>query len=209
MADESEDVIGLYERRGLEFDQVRGRALVEKPWLDKFTSLLPDKASILDIGCGSAEPIAHYFIESGYDVTGVDASSSLIDLCRQRFPQNHWHIADMRQLALWKRFDGLIAWHSLFHLTSQDQQALFDVFDRHASDSATLMFTAGPDHGETIGSLFGTPLYHASLSFEEYEALLGERGFHIVDHVVEDKACGGATVYLARRYLSEVVLRFP
>lgn len=201
MADESEDVIGLYERHGPDFDRLRGRALVEKPWLDRFTALLPRKASILDIGCGSAEPIAHYFIENGYDVTGVDASSSLINLCRQRFPQNQWHVADMRQLALWKRFDGLIAWHSFFHLTPQAQQAMFDVFDSHANEGAALMFTAGPDHGETIGSLFGTPLYHASLGFEEYKALLDERGFRIVDHVVEDKACGGATVYLAQRYL--------
>lgn len=195
----SDDIIGLYEEHGRDFDAARDRTLVEKRGLDRFTSLLPANTSILDIGCGSAEPIAQYLIEKGHDVTGVDASPPLINLCRQRFPQNLWVVSDMRKLALGRRFDGLIAWHSLFHLTPQDQREMFRVFGRHANDGAALMFTAGPGRGETIGSFCGKPLYHASLDFEEYEALLGENGFRLVDHRVEDDDCGGATVYLARR----------
>ncbi|PZP54691.1 MAG: SAM-dependent methyltransferase, partial [Delftia acidovorans] len=50
MSDASRDVIGLYTEYGADFDNQRGRSLVEKPWLDRFTSLLPDGGSILDIG---------------------------------------------------------------------------------------------------------------------------------------------------------------
>ncbi|NTZ89835.1 class I SAM-dependent DNA methyltransferase [Agrobacterium tumefaciens] len=198
MSNASRDVIGLYTEHGADFDKERGRSLAEKPWLDRFTSLLPG-GSILDIGCGSGEPIAGYFIANGYDVTGIDASLPLIELCRSRFPENLWAVADMRELALGRRFDGLIAWHSFFHLKPEDQRLMFGIFRQHANDGAALMFTAGPGHGEAIGTFHGKPLYHASLAREDYESLLAAHGFRLLDHIVNDPQCGGATVYLARR----------
>lgn len=199
MSNASRDVIGLYTEHGADFDKERGRSLAEKPWLDRFTSLLPDGGPILDIGCGSGEPIAGYFIANGYDVTGIDASLPLIELCRNRFPENLWAVADMRELALGRRFDGLIAWHSFFHLKPEDQRLMFGIFRQHANDGAALMFTAGPGHGEAIGTFHGKPLYHASLAREDYERLLAAHGFRLLDHIVNDPQCGGATVYLAMR----------
>ncbi|MCZ4430972.1 methyltransferase domain-containing protein [Agrobacterium sp. SOY23] len=199
MSNASRDVIGLYTDHGADFDRERGRSLAERPWLDRFTSLLPDRGSILDIGCGSGEPIAGYFIANGYDVTGIDASLPLIQLCRSRFPENLWAVADMRELALGRRFDGLIAWHSFFHLSPEDQHRMFGIFRQHANEGAALMFTAGPGRGEAIGTFQGRPLYHASLAREDYESLLAAHGFRLLDHIVNDPQCGGATVYLARR----------
>ncbi|CDN91463.1 class I SAM-dependent DNA methyltransferase [Agrobacterium tumefaciens] len=199
MSDASNDVIRLYNEHGADFDSQRGRSLAEKPWLDRFTSLLPQGASILDIGCGSGEPIAGYLIGNGYDVTGIDSSLPLIELCRVRFPEKLWAVADMRKLALGRRFDGLIAWHSFFHLKAEDQRRMFGIFGQHANDGAALMFTAGPGEGQAIGTFQGKPLYHASLAREEYESLLAAHGFRLLDHVVEDPDCGGATIYLARR----------
>ena len=45
---------------------------------------------------------------------------------------------------------------------------------------------------------WGDPLYHASLAATEYEALLTQSGFEVVEHVVEDPQPGGRTVWLAR-----------
>ncbi|UXT48305.1 class I SAM-dependent methyltransferase [Agrobacterium tumefaciens] len=199
MSNASRDVIGLYTEHGADFDKERGRSLAEKSWLDRFASLLPGGGSILDIGCGSGEPIAGYFITSGYDVTGIDASLPLIELCRNRFPENLWAVADMRELALGRRFDGLIAWHSFFHLKPEDQRLMFGIFRQHANDGAALMFTAGPGQGEAIGTFQGKPLYHASLARDDYESLLAAHGFRLLDHIINDPQCGGATVYLARR----------
>lgn len=199
MVDASNDVIKLYNDHGADFDRLRGRSLAEKPWLDRFTSLLPQGGSILDIGCGSGEPIAGYFIGNGYDVTGIDTSYPLIEICRTRFPEKRWVVADMRELVLSCRFDGLIAWHSFFHLKADDQRRMFGIFRQHANDGAALMFTAGPGHGEATGTLQGKPLYHASLAREEYESLLAAHGFLLLDHIVNDPDCGAATIYLARR----------
>ena len=196
---EAERVIGLYERHALAFDGIRSKHLFEKPWLDRFAANLPTGASVLDIGCGSGEPMAADLIRRGLAVTGVDSSETLIGLCRERYPAGDWRVADMRSLALGRTFDALLAWHSFFHLTPDQQRAMFPVFAAHAADGAMLMFTSGPAEGVAIGTFEGEPLYHASLGPEEYRRLLGENGFTVVNHVTDDPDCGGATVWLARK----------
>lgn len=198
MSSDANEIIGHYERHALTWDAARGKNLFERPWLDRFLQGLPADGAILDIGCGSAEPIARYLIGAGYRLTGIDSSAPLIELARERFPQGDWYVADMRGLSLGRRFGGLIAWDSFFHLNYDDQRRMFPVFAAHAAPKAALMFTSGPSHGEAIGSFAGERLYHASLDPSEYRALLAMHGFDVVAHVVEDPACGGRTIWLAR-----------
>jgi len=194
----SEQIIPLYERHARQWDVERGRALFEKPWLDRFTSLLPQGASILDVGCGSGEPLARHLIEQGFRVSGIDASPTLISLCRERFPEHEWRVADMRTLAMEAHYSGLMAWDSFFHLSQDDQRRMFPVFRRHSAPGAALLFTSGPSHGEAIGTYCGESLYHASLDEAEYRSLLLASGFRVVQHIVEDPDCGGHTVWLAQ-----------
>lgn len=198
MSGPAERIIDLYERHASDWDRVRDRTLVERPWLDRFAAGLASRAAILDIGCGSGEPVAAHLIASGFMVTGVDSSQALVGMCRRRFPSHEWLVADMRKLALGRRFEGLIAWDSFFHLAFDDQSGMFPVFARHSAPGAMLMFTSGPRRGEAIGTFAGEALYHASLDPDEYRLLLGENGFDIVDHVPEDPDCGGHTVWLCR-----------
>ncbi len=192
-------IIALYEQHAEAWDRQRPRDLQERLWLDRFGALLPKGGRVLDIGCGAGEPIASYLVEHGFRVTGVDSSPTLIALCRRRFPSQTWQVGDMRALDLGQRFDGMIGWHSFFHLAQRDQRAMFPRFAAHAAPGAALMFTAGPQAGEAIGSWQGEPLYHASLAPEEYAALLMQNGFAVVDQRARDPDCGEATVWLARR----------
>jgi SAM-dependent methyltransferase len=198
MASESEKIVELYQRHAQAWASERGNNLFETACLDRFLALIPRDAAILDIGCGSAEPIARYFIEKGYDVTGVDSSPALIDICKTRFPRQEWIVADMRRLSLNWSFNGILAWDSFFHLCPEDQRRMFPIFRKHAAPNAALMFTSGPAHGEAIGTFRGEPLYHASLDETEYRSLLDRCGFDVMSHVVEDLSCGGHTIWLAR-----------
>jgi len=198
MTSDAERITGLYQQHAEDWDRERERGLAERSWLDRFLALLPSGASILDIGCGSAEPISRYLIEKGCAVTGVDSSSALIDICKTRFPEQEWIITDMRGLSLQRRFDGILAWDSFFHLCPENQRQMFPIFRKHAASNAALMFTSGPSHGEAIGIYKGEPLYHGSLAEAEYRLLLNQNGFDVESHVVKDPTCGHHTVWLAR-----------
>lgn len=198
MSGASGRIIDLYERHAEAFDAARGRSLVEKPWLDRFAAHVAPGGTVLDVGCGSGEPIAQYLARAGFALTGIDTSPSLIAMCRERFPGADWLVADMRRLALGRRFHGILAWDSVFHLAMDEQRAMFARFAAHALPGAPLLFTSGAAEGEAIGSWRGEPLYHASLGAAEYERLLASNGFSVDAHQ-DDPACGGHTVWLATR----------
>jgi trans-aconitate methyltransferase len=193
-----ERIVGLYEDTAADFDRERSRELFEKPWLDRFAAALPHGGTILDIGCGMGEPIAAYLLGLGFRLTGIDSSPAMIALCRERFPKAEWGVADMRALDLERRFDGLLAWHSFFHLSTDDQRPMFARFAAHLKPGGVLMFTSGDEAGERIGEWMGEPLYHASLAPEEYRALLEANGFSVLDRRARDSECGSATVWLAQ-----------
>lgn len=155
---------------------------------------------MLDLGCGSGQPVARYLIEAGLAVTGVDASAQMLALCRSRFPEQTWIHADMRTLRLDRQYAGILAWNSYFHLKPDDQRRMFPVFQRHAAPGALLMFTSGTSLGEALGEFQGETLYHASLDPKEYTTQLHDHGFEVLDPIVEDPACGAQTVWVARRH---------
>ncbi len=194
-----ERIAALYEKNAAAWDRQRGRDLHERAWLERFEALLPAGGKILDIGCGMGEPIAAWLIGRGFRLTGVDSSPSLVAMARERFPGHAWRTLDMRDLDLGRRFDGLIAWHSLFHLRPEDQRPMFARFAAHAEEGAALMFTSGSEQGERIGEWRGEPLYHGSLDPGEYRRLLDEHGFAVVEQRMHDPDCGGSNVWLARR----------
>jgi SAM-dependent methyltransferase len=202
----SDKIIGLYERHADHYVADRSRECSEGAWLDRFTALLPPGGAILDIGCGFGAPIARYLIDQGFAVDGVDASPTLIGLCRERFPHRTWRVADMRALALGRTFHGLLAWDSFFHLCPEDQLRMFPIFRRHAAPGTALMFTSGTSHGEAVGSYRGEPLYHGSLAAEEYQTLLALNGFRVEAHVVEDPDCGHHTVWFAQMEQEGVIV---
>lgn len=193
------DTRAVYEALAREFDRDRNKSLMERFYLDRVLSHLADGASVLDLGCGSAEPVAKFFIDNGCRVTGVDAAAAMLAICRERYPTHTWIENDMRTLDLRRRFDAVIAWDSFFHLPANDQRAMFPVFAQHAAAGAPLLFTSGPQAGVAMGAIHGHALYHASLDSAEYETLLAANGFKVLLHRIEDPDCGKHTVWLALR----------
>lgn len=196
----AEQVIGLYRRHARAWAAARGAEPgSEAGWLARFAGLLPSGGAVLDIGCGPGAPMAQNLRARGHPVFGVDSSPEMIALFRANLPDAEADVCDMRALDLGRRFDGVIAWDSFFHLTPEDQRGMFAVFRRHSKAGALLMFTSGPAAGEAIGILEGEELYHASLDVDEYQRLLTGNGYALIDHVAEDAGAGGHTVWLARQ----------
>lgn len=198
-ANTQKSVLDVYQRHGLAWAELRTDELLEENWLDWFCYGMPAGAAVLDIGCGSGFPIAREIVRRGYDVTGLDGSEAMLALFQRNLPGIPTQLADMRQMDLKRRFTGLLAWDSLFHLSPEDQRAMFPRFQAHAGPRAALMFTSGNAEGNTFGELEGEPLYHGSLEPDEYRTLLSAAGFEVAAHVADDPGCGHRTIWLAHQ----------
>lgn len=188
MANAADEIIGIYRRHARAWTQARDGRFSEKNWIERFSEMLPYRGHVLDIGCGSGEPIDAHLAGRGYSITGVDSSPEMIEMFAANIPDQVGIITDMRCLRLGERFDGLLAWDSFFHLQYEDQRSMFPIFSEHCRSTGPLMFTSGPVYGEAMGILEGEPLYHASLAPSEYVQILDENGFDVIAHVAEDPA---------------------
>lgn len=182
------------------FDSARTKDLsLERKILNMVEPLLPSGASLLDVGCGSGEPIAHYFIEKGFQVTGIDNAENMLALCQKRFPNHTWLNMDMRNLRLSEHFDCIIAWHSFFHIPREQQKDTLKAFAAHLKPGGVIVFTSGPANGESWSNNGGEMLFHASLSSSEYKKILLDIQMKVITHNVNDIDCGGATVWVAQK----------
>lgn len=193
-----EDILPTYQRVAAGFARSRDKTLFERKWLDRMLAHTPPPRRVLDLGCGPGRPIAAYLTDRRARVTGVDGAAAMVALFRAAIPGATAHHADMRGLDLGEDFDAILAWNSFFHLSPDDQRAMFPVFAAHAAPGAALMFTAGPRASERVGQVEGEPVYHASLDPEEYRALLDAHGFDEIRFAPEDPDCRGHTIWLAR-----------
>ncbi|MBL7479257.1 class I SAM-dependent methyltransferase [Legionella bononiensis] len=182
------------------FDLNRSKDLsMEKFYLNFIQKYLKPKSKILDVGCGTGEPIAQFLITEGYEVTGIDASIKMIELCKQRFPKSTWILADMRTLDLNEQYHAVIAWHSLFHLPHDDQRMTLKLLASFVDKQGLLIFTTGPELDEVWSDNGGYDLYHASLSTEEYKQILADNQLKVLAHKIRDPECGDATVWVAQK----------
>ena len=192
------DVWKLYETHARAFDRDRGRSLMEHAYLEEIVATLKPNARVMDLVCGAGEPIARFFIERGFDLTGVDAAPAMIAISKERFPDAKWVVADMRPrpaAALRRRH----RMGQLLHLSRDEQRAMFAVFAKNVTPGGVLLFfTSGARDGEVSGHLYGNELYHASLAPDEYRTLLAASGFEVLRYREEDPECGGHTVWFAQ-----------
>jgi cyclopropane fatty-acyl-phospholipid synthase-like methyltransferase len=188
-----------YERHAHAFDHARRKQFVEKGWLDRFLLAVPKGGHVLDLGCGGGEPVDRYLIDRGYLLTGVDVSEKMVALVRTRFGRHRWFRADMRKAAMDRKFHGVLAWDSLFHLPHDDQAAMIERVAAWLEPGGAFLFNTGPARGEALGCQFDEELYHASLAPYEYRAIFEDLGLIEIAFAPDDDATRGRSVWLVRK----------
>ena len=168
-------------------------AMLEAVWGDGFLSPGgPDEVarvigshnltglSVLDIGCGSGQPIARHLLERGFCVVGVDSSPTLIATCRRRFPEAQWMLADMRTLSINRTFDGLIAWDSFFHLRHDDQRLMFRVVEEDHPHLAVAI-EAGPNLPKPAAERTAQRKPHGKADLDPLKVITEDRAIRLIE----------------------------
>jgi cyclopropane fatty-acyl-phospholipid synthase-like methyltransferase len=194
-----EDTHGVYERQAALYDAQRSRAMHEARWLARFTAQLPAGGHVLDLGCGTGEPIARWFMAEGFRVTGMDFSAAMLQIARERWPEGDWREADLRDFEAPERFDGIIAWDSFFHLTEAEQPDCIARMARHLKPGGALMLTVGPAAGAADGTVGAETVFHASLSPAAYATCLEDNNMRLTGFLAEDPETQRATVLTAQK----------
>lgn len=121
---------------------------------EKFLNMLPEKAHILDFGCGSGRD-TKYFLEHGFKVTAIDGS---LELCKfasmfTGVEVKHMYFQDLYEVNV---YDGIWACSSILHLPWEE---LKDVMNKMvlATKKSGIIYTSfkyGMYEGERKGRYF-------------------------------------------------------
>lgn len=158
-----------------------------KKEIEKFVSLLPKSAKVLDVGCGAGVPVTKFLVESGFDVTGVDFSEGMLKLARKNVPKAKFIKKDMTELDFKNNsFDGLTACYSITHVPREKHFSLFQSFHKILKPKGVMLVSLGPDEWEGTDEYYGAEMFWSHYSPEESLQIIKDAGFQIVfgKHVV-------------------------
>lgn len=177
--DHHDDPSHGYEAIAAEFLQQRDRSRIGAATVQRWARSLPTGGAVLDLGCGSGVPISAALAEAGLDVYGIDASSTLIDAFRRRFPDAHVACESIEDSPFFGRtFDGVVAVGLVFLLSVEAQRRLLRRIAAALEPDGRFLFTSPTQACTWVDVLTGRE--SRSLGAEGYAAVFADVGLALV-----------------------------
>ena len=153
-----------------------------KKEIKKFISLLPNKAKILDIGCGAGVPIARNLVNVGFDVVGIDLSKRMLKLARKNVSQAKFMKKDMTKVDFKNNsFDGLTAFYSIIHVPREKHTSIFQSFHRILKPNGVMLVSMGSEKWEgTSKDFHGAKMFWSHYSPKKSLRIIKDAGFEII-----------------------------
>lgn len=181
--DKSKFAVNTYNKIAKIYTNKYFEDLVDSPFIDKFLSLLPQSARILDIGCGPGN-FTGYIKKKGFFVEGIDLSKEMLKVARQKVPEGKFQIMDMRDLKFQdENFDGLLAAYSLIHIPSEEMTKTLRGFYRILKIEGLILIIAQagePDRIVDEPLLKGEKIFVNFFTRNRLAKFLNESGFKII-----------------------------
>lgn len=117
---ESEIIQSTYNAVGASYAARYGETPFLLQQLEQFAARLPAGATVLDVGCGAGRA-TRWFVQHGYNVTGVDFSDTMLKLARQAAPEATVLSMDIRAVDFANAtFDAVWSSFSIIHIPKLD-----------------------------------------------------------------------------------------
>lgn len=172
----------FYNMHADEFEQ-KTRSLQNIEWINSFCELLPSKGHILDIGCAYGRD-ATTFVKKGFQTTGIDYSTTMIEKARKSVPEADFSVQDIREMKFTDQtFSGVWASAILLHVPKNDIPKILETIHRILTASGILFIGVYRGEGEgmiTDARYADAQKYYAYFSEDELRQLLAQAGFTVL-----------------------------
>lgn len=171
--DDVSHTLDAYERDAESFVEKYRSESIAARFGDEFRAALSGKR-LLDVGCGPGAD-SKTFSEGGYDVTGVDVTTSFVESAREAVPAASFVRGDMRQLPFDDgTFDGVWSCASFHHVGRSDAPGVLREFERVLAPGGVVYLSVkrGEKSGRDADGRF-FERYHS----DDVRSLLTDAGF--------------------------------
>lgn len=164
----------------------RDRQEQAHPALDSLMDKLEAGAKVLDIGCGAGMPVTRTLAEK-FEVTGVDISAQMLGLAKATNPNVEFIHNDIMELRFPdNNFGAIVSFYAIFHLPREEHAELFRRIHTWLKPGGYFLATvaATSEEAYTEDDFFDTTMYWSNFGLAEYQQLLINLGFELLDSVI-------------------------
>lgn len=152
------------------------------PWLEEQFQTMPQTGSFLDVGCGGGRPVSKFFADKGFAVSGIDISSSMIELARASIPEGKFQVGDMETMDFPENtFDVISSFFAIIHVPREAHQMILEKIFSYLKPGGEFIATLGlNDNPEGYEEDWkGAPMYWSHFDGETNKKMLEAAGFVI------------------------------
>lgn len=142
---------------------------------------LAPHSTLLDLGCGTGQPVATFFAEAGFRIVGVDQSPAMLALACRRLPSHQWLLSTIEDFPTVDGIGAVVAWDSLFHIPRERHAAILQRVRATLPVGGRFALTAGgSEHPAFTDTMFGHHFFYDSFPPDQVAALLETAGFRVL-----------------------------
>jgi len=176
-------------------------------YVDRLLDGLRPRATVLDLGCGTGNPIARHIIDRGFHVVGVDQSQKMLAIAQRVIPEAELIHADMIDVQLTQQFAAAILWDSAFHVQREQHERIYRKVAGALEPGGRMLLSVGGEGAESLNSTFAgitSMMYGATFFYDAFEPKLARQlieaaGFEIELWEVDDPSSHGHIAVIARK----------
>lgn len=170
--------------------------------LENLARHLAEGSDILDLGCGSGQPIDAFLIARGFHVTGVDFSKEQIRLASGALPAGTFIQSDMSEVTFPpETFDAVVSFHAIFHVPRDEHAALLLRASTFLRPGGYLLVTMGANDWEgTEEDFHGVRMFWSHYGSQMNLQLIREAGFTVLSGEIHSAGDEQHLVVLAQKH---------
>lgn len=163
---------------------LRGQKYIDRTlgYVDKVLEDLPPQAKVLDLGCGTGNPIAKHIVERGFQIVGIDQSKELLKIAETVVPKAEFIHADMVEIEFTEKFAAAVAWDSVFHVERKFYSAIYQKLSNSLKIGGRLLLSVGGSAADDSGAegftseMFGHTFFLQRLRAGNFPPNIGSKG---------------------------------
>ena len=152
------------------------------PSLKRFVAYLPDRATILDVGCGGGQD-SKFLTDRGYAVFGIDVSKEMIKFAKKMAPGAMFHVGDVMALPARVKYDGTWCCRVFHHISLAEQDAFLRKLHTLLKKGGVLYLTSVVSNTRTDYEAFDSgndQVLKKRLTTISFKKLLAKHGFELL-----------------------------
>lgn len=141
-------------------------------------SFTEKRGKALDIGCGCTGRFIDLLSREGFTPSGMDVSSEMLALAKEKHPQVEFINADVCQYEFAEKYDFITAWDSIWHIPLDQQRQVMTKIVDSLNIGGIFIFSFGgtTEEGFHTNSFMGPEVYYSSLGTNGFLSLFIEQG---------------------------------